>query len=110
MTIYDVSNGYMLTKVGPQNVTRMEGHSIHIPCSFYALDSFPVWEINGYLYNVISIPKEYRFYRYGLYIHSLKTEMNGTTFRCHYSTGYGLQSEASAIGILTVLTKDYNTR
>ena len=92
--------------MGPKNIERMEGDvNVIIPCSFYT-KVYAVWEINGNLYNRFSIPDEYIIFSQGLLIPVVRNTMNGTVYRCYYSTGIGLQREASQAGKLTVVNSN----
>ena len=86
------------------NITRAEGAEyVIIPCPDYT-DTPPIWNINGFYYNIFSLPCEYKSSLIGLVIPVVFREMNNTSFQCQYSTGNGQEIKGSSIGVLTVLT------
>ena len=90
----------------PQNITRFEGDKNVIILCAYSRNTLPVWEINGYLYNQLSLPVGYTAHVKGLLIPSVTREMNQTTFRCHYKQKVGYPRKLSEIGKLIVYNRD----
>ena len=88
--------------VGPQNITRRYGESnVYIPCSIPGI-YFPMWRINGIYYEAFSLPEGLIPASYGILIPTIRFDMDGWTFQCLASTGYSLDIQLSAIGVLTV--------
>ena len=72
-----------------------------IPCPDHT-DTPPIWKINGFYYDILSLPSEYKSSLIGLVIPVVFREMNSTSFQCQYSTGNGQNVESSSVGVLTV--------
>ena len=78
-------------------IGAVAGFSIEIPCSFGRLDQVPIWRINGRVYDLLSIPRNFDFIRSitpsALSIPIVYTSLNSTTFQCgtftRGSTEYG---------------------
>ena len=66
----------------------------------------PQWRISGELYTFMSLPKRFKVRQetFQLEIHSVSTDLNGTTFQCLVIGDYYKIYE-SPVGTLTVIQK-----
>lgn len=91
-------------RMGPRNITRIEGElDVFIPCPLSGF-VLPVWKINGYVYELFQLPELFTPAYGGIYIETITRQLNGTTMQCFVSTGKDGIVESSLIGMLTVVT------
>ena len=89
--------------MGPTNITRSEGeYNVFVPCPLSGL-VLPVWNINGYFYDLYQLPEQYTPAYGGIYIQVVSRELNGTKFQCYTLSESGYILAASSVGILTVI-------
>ena len=88
----------------PTDTVIKEGESLQIPCSTCENETrTPFWRIGGIDYMKLPLPPPYLLQEDSLFIHQIKSSMNGTTFQCMLPADDGQPEEASCIGVLTVL-------
>ena len=103
ITDFNVDICFCFQLLQPTDITRHEGaDNVIIPCPTNS-NLPPIWSVNGSYYSIYSLPAMFQPSRIGIIIPFVHKEMNNTSFQCYYSTGNGLQVEASSIGTLTVL-------
>lgn len=101
-----------IVRIGPRNITRMEGETdVFISCP-YCLDDFnyPTWEVNGTVYFISNLPSQYLSAFGGLLIPIVTRALNNTSFRCYYpSPNSSFIPNESALGVLMVKRRLSNT-
>ena len=76
-----------------------------IPCPFEFSPTPSIWRINGTDYTSSTLPSIYSLSPGGLFINTVMSCLNQTSFQCIDTAGVGLVGQGSSVGTLTVTSQ-----
>ena len=88
---------------GPSNITRAVNETdVFIPCPFEFSPTPSLWRINGTDYTSSMLPSIFSLSPGGLFINTVVSCLDQTSFQCIDTSGDGLVGQGSSVGVLTV--------